>query len=161
MCCCGKPVKNGEMGYRWQPNDSPRVREVNPPDLQPEETLLIDEPGRCGGLDCHSHHYRVTVRWGTYYLAVRHGGGDERHRISNGKALTEAMILKLDSNQRYWILSAMYHMQSDAADRARTTENMRWKTAAADKRIKTRKLPARGLVKVWIEPAKGEISATA
>jgi hypothetical protein len=29
---------------------------------------------------------------------------------------------------------------------------MDWKTAAAEKRIKTRKYPARGVVKVWIEP---------
>lgn len=49
MCCCGKPVVNGEMGYKWQPNDNPRICPVNPPALEENDQLLRDEPGRCGG----------------------------------------------------------------------------------------------------------------
>ena len=60
MCCCGKPVINGQPGFKWQPNDAPRIHPVNPPALDEYETLLYDEPGRCGGLDAHCHHYRVA-----------------------------------------------------------------------------------------------------
>lgn len=58
MCCCGCPVVNGEPGYKWNPKDTPTVRPVDPPLLNDDDQLLRDEPGRCGGLDSHSHHYR-------------------------------------------------------------------------------------------------------
>lgn len=46
MCCCGKPTINGETGYRWNdPNSTPGVYPVNPPDVQEGETILYDEPG--------------------------------------------------------------------------------------------------------------------
>ena len=45
MCCCGKPVINGEMGYKWQPEHSPIVRQPAPPALQDGDALLYDEPG--------------------------------------------------------------------------------------------------------------------
>lgn len=155
MCCCGKPTVNNEMGYRWQPNDAPTVRGVNPPDLQDGDVLLFDEPGRCGGLDSHSLHCRL-VRDGksnTFYsLLVRHGGGDERFRITSTKAFADGLAA-LDSNSRYWILSAMHSAHRDGADEAQEKESHRWRKAAADKRIKTRKFPARGVVKVWIEDA--------
>ena len=51
MCCCGKPIVNGEFGYKWQPNDAPGVRESDPPELCDGDELIYDEPGRCGGLD--------------------------------------------------------------------------------------------------------------
>jgi hypothetical protein len=60
MCCCGTPVVNGEPGYKWQFNDTPGVRPVNAPSLNDNDQLLRDEPGRCGGLDSHSHHYRLV-----------------------------------------------------------------------------------------------------
>lgn len=30
MCCCGKPIVNGEPGYKWNCNDDPGVRRVDP-----------------------------------------------------------------------------------------------------------------------------------
>jgi hypothetical protein len=37
----------------------------------------------------------------------------------------------------------------------------KWRQAAADKRIKTRKQPGRNAVKVWIEPAPAKAEAAA
>ncbi len=150
MCCCGKPVINGEIGYRWQPNDEPGRYPPNAPMLDDRDVLLFDEPGRCGGQDSHPYHYCV-VRSSGLYLYVRHGGGDERIRLSNGKALALALA-SLDSDSRYWILNAVYHAQSYAARDAREIERNVWKQAAADKRIKTRKMRGSLSVKVWIEP---------
>ena len=76
MCSCGKPTINGELGYRWQPTDAPSIHPLNPPDLRPGETLVYDEPGRCGGMDSHSFHYRVVSsirRW----QAWRRGCADQ------------------------------------------------------------------------------------
>jgi hypothetical protein len=83
MCCCGKPTINGELGYRWNnPNAEPMIHPVNAPDVSEGETILYDEPGRCGGIDSHSFHYRVTKLHGSLFLLVRHGAGDERIRLS-------------------------------------------------------------------------------
>lgn len=152
MCCCGKPTVNGELGYRWNnPNGAPSVRPVNPPQLTESDRLLYDEPGRCGGLDSHCHHYCVVSSRGSLWLLVRHGGGDERFRLSVSGTLIEPLAA-LDSNGRYWMLNAIYHAQSDAARKASNEEMMRWRTAAYQKRIRVRKQRGGNMVKVWIEP---------
>lgn len=154
MCCCEKPTINGEMGYQWQPSNAPMVHPAFPPDVAADETILYDEPGRCGGLDSHSHHYRVTCRNNSsFYLRVRHGAGDDAvHLNLYGKGLKE-MLAALDSNSRYWLLNEMYSIHRNAEILGREAEGYKWREAAAQKRIKTRKQPARGTVKVWIEPA--------
>lgn len=150
MCCCGKPVINGQPGYRWQPNDNPIVHPVNPPDVPEGATILYDEPGRCGGLDSHCHHFRlVRESYGGLRLYVRHGGGDENIRVI--EPITDAMAA-LDSNGRYWMLCAIYHAAADCARDSRNAEHDRWQRAVADKRVRTRKIRGGGgAVKVWIE----------
>ena len=153
MCCCDQPNVNGQPGYKWQPNDSPRVRPVNPPALDEHDKLLYDEPGRCGGLDSHCHHYRVALKYGSFYLLVRHGGGDERIRLADTPSLLDTLA-SLDSTARYWVLNTIYHAHSDGARQAADKCNGTWTQAAAEKRIKTRKNARRGTVKVWVEAAK-------
>jgi hypothetical protein len=151
MCCCGKPVVNGELGYKWQPNDTPQVRQALPPTLHETDVLLYDEPGRCGGIDSHCHHYRVVRSYSMYALLVRHGGGEERLPLRlYGNGLKE-MLAALESNPRYWILNEIYHVHSDAKRQGRDAESAIWRKAAAEKRIKTRKQPRSESVKVWIE----------
>lgn len=150
MCCCEKPNVNGTSGYRWQPADVPIVRPVDPPALAEDETLIFDEPGRCGGVDSHCHHYRVVKRRGELLLAYRHGGGDGRIRLSNSSQVSRALGL-IDSDARYWLLGALYHAQSNAARDAREGATMEWRQAAADKRIKVNRRGKR--IRVWIEEA--------
>ncbi len=161
MCCCGKPTINGEPGCKMAPYTGTSVYTPNPPDIAQDEIILYDEPGRCGGIDSHAYHYRL-VRWhSSYYLRVRHGGGDDAVPLRlYGNGLKE-MLAALDSNARYWLLNEIYHVHHDADRMARETEAMEWKQAAADKRIRTRKLPKRGLCKVWIEPKITEKEVTA
>lgn len=155
MCCCGKPVINGEMGYRWQPTDTPQVRLPNPPELGEGELIVFDEPGRCGGLDCHSHHFRViTEHFGGYALLVQHGGGLERVQLWCGFKLGIDGLKSLDTNARYWLLYGIYDADRKAKTNATDIEAAKWMQAAAGKRIKTRKYPKRRTVKVWIEDAK-------
>ncbi len=45
----------------------------DPPELSALETLLYDEPGRCCGLDSHSHHFRVVSGPGGIGLLARPG----------------------------------------------------------------------------------------
>jgi hypothetical protein len=151
MCCCEKPTVNGEVGYRWNdPNAPPSVYPVKPPELKEDETLLYDEPGRCGGLDSHSFHYRLVSRFSSVYLVVRHGGGDERFRLSSTTTLLETLTA-MGSTARYWVFNALYHAHSYAKREGREGEAMRWRQAAAEKRIRTRKNRGENTVKVWIE----------
>ena len=151
MCCCEKPTINGEPGCKMTFDSSPGVHRPNPPDLAEGDKLLFDEPGRCGGLDSHSHHFRLVRHGcGTVSLLVRHGGGDERIRLYPHRGLP-AMLAALDSNSRYWILATIHDAYSDGETYGQDRERGEWMQAAIEKRIKTRKLPSRGVVKVWIE----------
>jgi len=150
MCCCGKPTINGELGYRWQPNDAPSIRQPYPPTLREDEVLLYDEPGRCGGLDHHSHHFCVVKHYNSLFLVVRHGGGEERIRLFPHRGLSD-MLAGLESNARYWILSTIHAAHRDGADEARQKEAETWRKAAAEGRIKTRKQRGANFVKVSIE----------
>lgn len=148
MCCCGKPVVNGETGYRWQPNDAPTIRQPHAPALAENDVLVFDEPGRCGGLDCHSHHFRVVTRYGSHYLLAAHGGGEERFRLFS---LASSVLKDLDSNSRYWMLHAVYSAHNDGAREASDHEAATWRKAAAEGRLKTRKQQGQNKVTVWIE----------
>lgn len=152
MCCCNKPNINGEQGYNCNnPNGQSSIRPVDPPKLEDGDTILFDEPGRCGGIDSHSFHYRLITRYGDVALLVRHGMGDECiSHLANGKAILNT-LQSLDSNGRYWLFNAIFHAQSDSARRSKESTSEVWRKAAAEKRIKTRKYPVKGIVKVWIE----------
>jgi len=152
MCCCGKPTINGQPGYSWE-GKSFSICPVNPPPLMDGDVLLYDEPGRCGGIDSHSHHYRVVLNGAMTLLRVRHGGGDEEVRMSLCDEQVK-VLAQLDSNGRYWILNALYHAFSQNGHACANAENERWRQAAAEKRIKVRKLRGQDRVRVWIEPKK-------
>lgn len=156
MCCCEKPNINGEFGYKWNlPSGPAGIHSPNPPDIPEGYTLLYDEPGRCGGIDAHSYHYRVVKVHGFIELLVRHGDGDERVKLCFWKQQIE-IFAPLDSDSRFWILNAIYHAHREGARDAESKECQIWMQAAADKRIKTRRLPKQGKIKVWIEPLKVE-----
>jgi hypothetical protein len=138
MCCCAAPNVNGTLGYQWQPTDKPAIRPVNPP--KTDRVVLYDEPGRCGGQDSHCHHYRIV---GGSSLLVRHGGGDEEIRLSNAQGVLAALAL-LESNGRYWLLNAIYHAYADGKREGQAGESARWRLAAAERRIKVRKIRGQG-----------------
>jgi hypothetical protein len=150
MCCCEKPVVNGEMGYKWQPTDREGVRPISAPAITEGDELLYDEMGRCGEIDSHCHHYRIVKNCGNIYLLVRNGGGDDRIRLSlYGKQVNSFAIL--NSNDRYWLLNAIYHAHSEGKRNGRDRANEQWRKAAIEKRIKTRKIRGSNAVKVWID----------
>ena len=149
MCCCNKPTINGEYGYSWD-GKSISIRPVDPPELQEDDMLLYDEPGRCGGIDSHCHHYRIVKNHGVIYLLVKNGGEDKRIHLSLYNTQYESFS-QLDSNGRYWILNALYHAQLDSARKAQEAISEIWRKAAAEKRIKTRKSRGCNSIKVWIE----------
>lgn len=158
MCYCGKPNINGEPGYSWD-GKTFGVRLVAAPALDDGDSLLYDEPGRCGGVDSHSHHFRVVkAQHVGFFLLVQHGGGAER--ISLGyRSFLPGVMRDMDSHARYWLLQNIYHVQADAVAAAKQKADAAWRQAAAEKRIKTRKQPRKGSIRVWIEPRETPIAA--
>lgn len=154
MCMCNTPNVNGTPNaYSWDGKHI-STRQPCPPELREGDEMLHDEPGRCGGLDCHSHHFRLVKARGSYDVLMRHGGGDECFSLGSFGKLVAPSFAALDSNARYWLLHALYSTHKDAKRVAEESTAREWRQAAAEKRIKTRKFPARGAIKVWIEPAK-------
>jgi len=154
MCCCGKPNINGEPGaYSWD-GKSFSTRHPNPPDLLDGESLVYDLPGRCGRkTDSHSHHFRLVLDGvGRLILVVRHGGGDERLRLGHKSDLD--IYQALSDDQRYWLVAAIHHGANDRKREAVEQAHAHWRLAAAEKRIKTRKVRGGSAVKVWIEDQK-------
>lgn len=149
MCCCGKPNVNGSPGYSWD-GKSFGVYPARAPELAEGDVLLWDEPGRCGGLDSHSHHYRLVRRYGSLSLLVAHGGGTER--IAYVSLPNVDALAALDSNARYWILGAIYHAHSDGAHKGWMDTREEYVNAFVQGRLKKRKSPGRDYHKVWIEP---------
>ncbi len=145
MCMCAKPNINGEPGYSWD-GKSISTRPIHAPTLKDGDVLLFDEPGRCGGMDSHCHHYRF-LKGST--LLVAHGGGEERMRVSLPRGFS---LDVLDSNTRYWIFNAIHHAAKDAEREAEKNTSYEYRKAFADGRLKKRRLPKRGVCKVWIEP---------
>lgn len=136
MCACNEPNTNGNLGYKWQPSDTPGVYPVNPPALPYGAAALYDEPGRCGiGCDSHSHHF-IFARSGLgFALLVRHGGGDESLTIR--KYFPVELLAAMTSDQRYRLFFSIYLAEKESRERAAGEEFFRWAKAVLQKRIKT------------------------
>lgn len=150
MCCCGKPTVNGQIGaYSWD-GKTFSTRQPWAPTLGENDTLIYDEPGRCGGIDAHSHHFRLVKERVYHAILVRHGGGEERIHLGVTARLFIPALEQLDSNARYWWMHSLYSQHREAAEAAAQKRDAYWAKAAAEKRIKTRKNKLG--VKVRIEP---------
>lgn len=148
MCCCAKPNINGDPGYSWDGKEV-GTRPTAPPALWDGDDLLFDEPGRCGGIDSHSHHYRVVKNCGGIALLVRHGGGDDRIPLFLPRGFS---LDPMDSNMRYWFLNAIYHGYREGIRSGSAATDREYRQAFLEDRLKKRKLPGRNYHRVWIEP---------
>lgn len=161
MCCCGKPNVNGTPnGYSWD-SKSRTTRQPDPPALAEGDMLVHDEPGRCGGVDAHSHHFRWIKGRYDHAVLVRHGGGDERISLGVIGRLLAPSLDAMDSTGRYWLMHAIYTAQRDATESATRDRDAYWRKAAAEKRIRTRKLPGRNSVRVTVDPPRMPVAEAA
>lgn len=150
MCRCEQPTINGDRGSHV----------LIAPELADGDELLIDAPGRCGtppgcdrGIDCHAYHHRLVQNGCRYYLITRHGAGEERHQISYGTAAGIPSIIAAPEGAHYWLLHTIYTAARMASESASNATAARWATAAANGRIKTRKVRGTNNVKVSVAPA--------
>jgi hypothetical protein len=156
MCRCNQPNVNGQPGYAWfgDHRDGNGIRPIRAPELREGEEIIFDLPGRCGGMDSHSFHIRLIRNPHSVeelFLAVRHGGGEERFPLKShgpGEKVLIKCLERLPDDERYWMLLSFYYCVAEAARTASECESAKWKLAAAEKRIKVRR--RRGMMYVEI-----------
>lgn len=145
-------------------NYSYRDRNWRAPKVEDTSTVIFDEPGRVlpqapygrNGVDCRSHYFRVSkAQFGGFFLHVQHGGGEETWKLDYDRHSIDALGA-LDSDARYRLLWVIMQAHHDSAHTAQAKEAAYWREAAASKRIRTRKMPGRNEVKVWVETAAQE-----
>jgi hypothetical protein len=96
----------------------------------------------------------MTKQYGSHFLLVRHGAGDERIRLSLYGQQVQ-VLAGLDSNGRFWLLNAIFHAQSDAREQGKNDTAARYRQAFVDGRLRKRKDRNGTAYKVWIQPALG------
>jgi len=132
-------------------NYSYREREWRAPAVPEGATIIFDEPGRVLDNVCYrSHYFRVfkEAHGLFYHLTVQHGAGTESWRLGYNKRVL-AGLAQLDSDTRYLMLHTIMDSHQESETRTKEKVSAFWRQAAAEKRIKTRKV--KDGVKVWIE----------
>ncbi len=128
-------------------------RELNhrAPTLPADSTSLFLEPGRVLDNVCYrAFCFRVhKPEFGDYTLSVKHGAGEESWKLEWNKRLIGALEV-MDSDTRFITLHALMRAHNSSRESTAEKVNANWRQAAAEKRIKTRKV--KGGVKVWVEP---------
>jgi hypothetical protein len=151
---CPSVLAPDNYSYRQREWRAPKV-------IDPDEVILFDEPGRVlmrengDGTCCRSHYFRVTKPpFGQVTVRVKHGGGEESVSLGYDPRLFTGLSM-MDSDSRFRLLWAIMQTNGDSKRVGYEKAEARWRQAAADKRIKTRKMPGRDAVKVWIEEKIG------
>lgn len=118
--------------------------------------ILFEEPGRIVENVDHYSHYFILSRSAysdtIMTLSVKHGGGEESFLWHVTTSLLNALSL-MSSDGRFLLFRAIIDAHHKSAETTAQKVNANWQRAAAEKRIKTRKMPGRNEVKVWIEAA--------
>ena len=166
MCCCQKPNQNGKPGYSWDGKNI-GTRNISAPSIPDGATLVYDEPGRCSPMldgnpykvDHHCHHYRIYKGDYGHVAVVEHGMGRVEFMESYDVDRLVPLMRSMDSDARFIVLMTFEHTWNSSAHDATTRENAKWRIAAAEKRIKTRKVRGTDRVEVWIELTEKEFNA--
>lgn len=130
------------------------------PPIPAGHTLIFDEPGRVfakgvtndwSGVDCSSHHFRVSEWHDTYTLHVRHGGGDESWPMKGADKLIIEGLRTMTSDQRFRLLWSIMDAHKDSRKAGCIDTANRYAKAFVDGKLKKRKVRNTNEYKVWIE----------
>lgn len=130
------------------------------PPIPDNSEMVFDEPGRVFpkgtisehyGLDCASHHFRVSREHGAYTLHVRHGGGDESWPMKGADKLIIEGLRAMTSDQRFRLLWCIMDANKDSRRTGACDTANRYAKAFVDGKLKKRKVRNTNEYKVWIE----------
>lgn len=126
------------------------------PPIPEGSELVFDEPGRTFekgvysqnyGVDCNSHHFRVSTRSGSYRFHVRHGGGDVDWTLPHADKLFIEGLTSMTSDQRFRTLWTLFDIRKQGGEETA----QRYKAAFANGKLKKRKIRGQPACNVWIE----------
>ncbi len=132
------------------------------PKMQDTDVLKRSECGRIVfNIDYRSHWFvLVKGQFGGHALLVKHGGGEERIQMPmcNDGQLAR-IIASLNSDDAYLLMHHLFDIHKDARRAGESATATEYRHAFVDGRLKKRKHPAKGVVKVWIEPKTETVAA--
>ena len=88
---------------------------------------------------------------GFHYLYVTHGAGEEKISLIYVRELVIKNILNMDSYTRFLTLFAFYDIAKSEFQKGFSKAEVTYQRAAAEGRLKTRKVRGENRVKVWVE----------
>lgn len=138
-----------ERRYELEPWRQPTLRE--------DDTLIFSEPGRIlpdGGrndIDYRSHWFCVVqYQFGGWDLLVKHGGGEERIRLTSYNRPLIETLRGLDSDSRYRLLHTFFDLYDAGKSQGTTETAQQYRRAFINGTLKKKKVRGQDRVKVWI-----------
>ena len=120
--------------------------------------VLLEEKGRViGEVDYNSFTLKLVRDMGFYHhkgfcrLYVSHGAGEERISLTHVKEQVIETILNMEPDTRFLALFAFYDIAKSEFQKGFNEAEVTYQRAAAEGRLKTRKVRGKNRVKVWVE----------
>lgn len=113
------------------------------------ETVYFSECGRVmNRTDYRSHWFKlVRGKFGFVFLLVKHGGGEERFKLTYNTKAAEALAT-LDSDARYLLLHMFFSVWRNTRSDARKETASKYSMAFVEGRLKKRKKQGRYIVSI-------------
>lgn len=97
-----------------------------------------------------SYNLSVVKDYNLYYLLVRHGGGQEKIRLSTAIKTMLGALQKMTDVEAFSVLFSIYDAHKRSARESADKTARHWLKAATENRIKRRKVRNQNRIKVWI-----------
>lgn len=114
--------------------------------------ILLEEKGRViGEVDYNSFTLKLVRDMGFHYLYVTHGAGEEKIPLIHVREQVIENILNMEPDTRFLTLFAFYDIAKSEFQKGFNKAEITYQRAAAEGRLKTRKVRGENRVRVWVE----------
>lgn len=114
--------------------------------------VLLEEKGRViGEVDYNCYTLKLVRDMGFHHLYVTHGAGEEKISLIHVKEQVIKNILNMDPDTRFLTLFAFYDIAKSEFQKGFNKAEVIYQRAAAEGRLKTRKVRGENRVRVWVE----------
>lgn len=114
--------------------------------------ILLEERGRIiGEVDYNCYTLKLVRDMGFHHLYVTHGAGEEKISLIHVKEQVIKNILNMEPDTRFLTLFAFYDIAKSEFQKGFCRAETIYQRAAAEGRLKTRKVRGENRVRVWVE----------
>jgi len=132
----------------------------------PDQIVVFEQKGRViNGTDFSSFTLKIVKDFNSYVLKVSHGGGTEKFHLFFDRYEPVIQALKtMDADTSFLTVFAFYDLCKSNFEKGFNVAESTYQRAAAEGRLKTRKVRGENRVKVWVEESpvemeKGKVSS--